>query len=63
MKRFDNYGAVMREAFGLAVIVLDITVDEVMANVLNDVETDTTWDGLSIANANHLIGSVPGVRK
>ena len=57
MKRFDNYGVVLREAMKQGYRA-KITMDQIMANVLLNAEgTSTTWDGLSLANASHKIGS------
>lgn len=57
MKRFDNYGVVLREAQKQGYRAV-ITLDQIMANVLLNAEgTSTVWDGLSLANASHKIGS------
>lgn len=57
MKRFDNYGVVIEEATKHGYRAKQV-MDQVMADVLNNGEgTTTTWDGLSLANASHLIGN------
>lgn len=57
MKRFDNYGVVLREAQKHGYRAKQ-TLDQTMANVLLNTEgTTTVWDGLSLANASHLIGN------
>jgi|6_EtaG_2_1085325.scaffolds.fasta_scaffold00502_15 hypothetical protein len=57
MKRFDNYGVVIREATKHGYRAKQV-MDQVMADVLNNGEgTTTTWDALSLANAAHLIGN------
>ena len=56
MKRFDNYGAVQREAEKLGRRA-SISIDRLGAALLNNSDDTTlTWDGLSLANASHLIG-------
>jgi len=59
MKRFDNYGTVMNEAYKLG-FSARYRMDKVGADVFNGVETLPTWDGLSIANENHRVGNLPG---
>ena len=57
MKRFDNYGVVLREATKQGYRARYV-MDDVMADVLNNgFGTTTTWDGLSLFNASHLIGA------
>lgn len=57
MKRFDNYGVVIEEATKHGYRAKQV-MDQVMADVLNNGEgSTTTWDGLSLANASHLIGN------
>ena len=57
MKRFDNYGVVVEEAMKLGYYA-KWTMDDVMASILRNVEgTSTTWDGLSLGNASHLVGN------
>lgn len=57
MKRFDNYGVVIREATKHGYRAKQV-MDQVMADVLLNAEgSSTTWDGLSLANASHLIGN------
>ncbi len=57
MKRFDNYGVVIREATKHGYRAKQV-MDQVMANVLLNTEsTSTVWDGLSLANASHLVGN------
>lgn len=57
MQRFDNYGVVIEEATKQGYRAR-LTMDQVGANVLNNgFGTETTWDGLSLFNASHLIGS------
>ena len=60
MKRFDNYGVVIREATKHGYRAKQV-MDGVMASVLLSTESGsfgaTTWDGLSLANASHLIGN------
>lgn len=57
MKRFDNYGVVLREANKLGYNV-KIEMDKIGVSVLNNAENAAfpTWDGLSLANAAHKIG-------
>lgn len=61
MKEFDNYGRVLQEAYKLGYRAR-YTMDKVMADVLNGVESLTTWDGLSIANSNHQVGTTGGTQ-
>lgn len=57
MKRFDNYGVVLREAQKQGYRAV-ITLDQIMANVLLNAEgTTTVWDGLALASAVHKIGT------
>lgn len=58
MKRFDNYGVVISEATKHGYRAKQV-MDQVMADVLNNGEAaaSAVWDGLSLANANHLIGN------
>ena len=58
MKRFDNYGVVLREATKHGYRAKQV-MDQTMADVLLNAEgTSTVWDGLSLANASHLIGNL-----
>jgi len=57
MKRFDNYGVVIEEASKQG-YRSRLTLDRVGANVLNNAfGTETTWDGLSVYNNSHTVGS------
>lgn len=56
MREFDNYGVVMAEATKTAYNGR-VMQDQIGADIFNNAEgSSTTWDGLSLANANHLIG-------
>lgn len=60
MRRFDNYGVVLREAQKLGYRA-KYAMDEVMANVLNNWSgTTTCWDGYALGYATHTIGDLPG---
>lgn len=57
MQIFDNYGVIIEEASKQGYRAR-LTMDRVGANILNNAfTTETTWDGLSLYNAAHLIGS------
>ena len=57
MKRFDNYGTVIEEAGKLGYRA-KYTMDEVMADVMNNAfTTTTTWDGEALCSASHQIGN------
>jgi hypothetical protein len=60
MKRFDNYGVVIREATKLGYRA-KYTMDEVMADVFNNATgTSTTWDGYALLYASHKVGDLVG---
>ncbi|OPX88986.1 MAG: hypothetical protein A4E53_01719 [Pelotomaculum sp. PtaB.Bin104] len=57
LRRFDNYGTVVEEASKQGYRAR-LTMDRVGATLIsNATTTTTTWDGLALANASHLIGN------
>jgi len=57
MKEYDNYGVVVEQAQRLGYGAM-VQMDQTMADIMDNIEgTTTCWDGLSLANAAHLIGN------
>jgi len=56
MKEKDHYGSAFEDAYRLGYYAR-LKMDKLAADILvNATGTTVTWDGLSLANANHLIG-------